>query len=93
MVKRHLEDIIQRYLFKNKTVIIFGARQVGKTTIVNEIIRKQKTKVLFLNGDDADTRDLFSAASASKLKPVLENYKLLCLMKPREFLMPALVLR
>lgn len=79
MVKRHLEDIIQRYLFKNKTVIIFGARQVGKTTIVNEIIRKQKTKVLFLNGDDADTRDLFSAASASKLKPMLGNYKIVVL--------------
>ena len=79
MVKRHLEDIIQRHLFKNKTVIIYGARQVGKTTLVDEVIKKQKTKALVLNGDDADIRDLFTAVSASKLKPVLDNYKLVVL--------------
>lgn len=79
MVKRHLEDVIQRHLFKNKTVIIYGARQVGKTTLVDELIKKQKMKALVLNGDDADIRDMFTAVSASKLKPVLNNYKLVVL--------------
>jgi predicted AAA+ superfamily ATPase len=79
MVKRHLQEIIQRYLFKNKTVIIYGARQVGKTTLVDELIKNQKTKALLLNGDDADIRDLFSEVSTSKLKPVLGNYKLVVL--------------
>ena len=79
MIKRHLEDIILSHLFKRKTIIIYGARQVGKTTLVDELIKKQKAKALILNGDDADVRELFSAVSASKLKPVLGNYKLVVL--------------
>lgn len=79
MVKRHLENIIQRYLFKNKAVIIYGARQVGKTTLVNQLVKKHREKTLFLNGDDADIREMFSDVSASKLKPVLGNYKLVVL--------------
>jgi predicted AAA+ superfamily ATPase len=79
MVKRHLEEIIQRHLFKNKTVLIYGARQAGKTTLVDELIKKQTTRALFLNGDDADIRDLFSNVNASKLKPVLGNHKLVVL--------------
>ena len=79
MIKRHLEDIIQSYLFKNKTVIVFGARQVGKTTLVNELIKKLNINTLLLNGDDADIRELFTNVSASKLRPVLGNYKLVVL--------------
>jgi len=79
MVKRHLQGTIQRYLFKNKAIIIYGARQVGKTTLVDQLIKNQKIKALSLNGDDADIRDLFSQASASKLRPVLGNYKLVVL--------------
>jgi uncharacterized protein len=39
MVKRFLKDIIRKDLFKNKAIIIYGARQVGKTTLVNELIQ------------------------------------------------------
>ena len=76
MIKRHLEEIIQNQLFKKKTIIIYGARQVGKTTLVDDLIGKLSLKTLILNGDDADIRELFSNTSASKLKPVLGNNKL-----------------
>lgn len=76
MIKRFLEVIILQHLFKNKTIILYGARQVGKTTLVNEFIRQLKMKTLVLNGDDADIRELFTDASSSKLKLVLEDYKL-----------------
>lgn len=76
MVKRHLEEIIQNHLFKNKAVIIYGARQVGKTTLVDELVRKLNLKYLFLSGDDADIRELFTNVSASRLRPVLGNNKL-----------------
>lgn len=79
MVKRFLEDLIAGDLFKNKAIIIYGARQVGKTTLVNEIVRKINKPVLFLNGDDADTRDLFENFSASKFAPVAGNYEIVVL--------------
>ena len=76
MVLRHLKDIILNYLFKNKTVIIYGARQVGKITLVGDLIKQLDAPALVMNGDDADIRDLFLSLNASKLKPVLGNYKI-----------------
>ena len=43
------------------------------------MVRKLKTKSLLLNGDDADIRELFTNVSASRLKPVLGDYKLVVL--------------
>ena len=77
MVKRNLEDTLSDYLFKGKTVIIYGARQTGKTTLIEELLKKFKMKSLLLNGDDADIRELFSVASASKFRPVIGDYKLI----------------
>jgi hypothetical protein len=79
MVKRHLEKLILDHLFKKKTIIIYGARQVGKTTLVESMVRKLKKKSLPLNGDDADVRELFTNVSASRLKPVLGDYQLVVL--------------
>ncbi|MGB8489673.1 MAG: ATP-binding protein, partial [Bacteroidales bacterium] len=77
MVKRYLEETIQNHLFKNKTVILYGARQVGKTTLVDKLVRELNLKYLYLNGDDADVRGLFTSVSASRMRPVLGNNKLI----------------
>ncbi len=76
MVLRQLKDTILNHLFRNKTVIIYGARQVGKTTLVDDLIKQLDAPVLIMNGDDADIRNLFLDVNASKLKPVLGNYKI-----------------
>lgn len=77
MVKRHLENTLDNYLFKGKTVIVYGARQTGITTLIEELIKKLKIKSLIMNGDDADIRELFSDTSASKFRPVIADYKLI----------------
>lgn len=77
MVKRHLEEIIQNHLFKKKTIIIYGARQVGKTTLVDDLVRKLNLKTLILSGDDADIRELFTNVRASRFRPVIGDNKLI----------------
>jgi hypothetical protein len=79
MVKRFLKDILIKDLFKNKAVIIYGARQVGKTTLVNDLVKSLDKPVLFLNGDDADVRELFRDFSAAKFLPVAGNHKIIVL--------------
>jgi predicted AAA+ superfamily ATPase len=79
MVKRFLKDIISKDLFKNKAVIIYGARQVGKTTLVNDLVAGLNRPALFLNGDDADIRELFENFSASKFAPVAGNHEIVIL--------------
>ncbi len=76
MVKRHLEAEIRKYLFKKKAIIIYGARQVGKTTLVEQVIKDQPVKTLFLNGDEADVRELLAGLNPARLKPLLGDHKI-----------------
>jgi predicted AAA+ superfamily ATPase len=77
MVKRHLEKEIEKYLFQKKAIIIYGARQVGKTTLVEHIIKDMPGKALVLNGDEADVRELLSNQNPAKLTPVIGDHKII----------------
>jgi len=35
MIKRLLQERIEACFFKGKAVLVYGARQVGKTTLIN----------------------------------------------------------
>ncbi len=77
MVKRHLEHVIRNYFFKKKTLIIYGARQVGKTTLVEQLIDPYKSETLFLNGDDSDVRNLFTDLNSTTLIPVIGKSRII----------------
>ena len=93
MIKRHLEDIIHNYLFKNKTIIIYGARQTGKTTLINRILKDYEKETLFLNGDDADVREMLSDVNSTKLIPVIGDSKIVVLDEAQRVPEPGLVLK
>ncbi|MFN6091634.1 MAG: AAA family ATPase, partial [Bacteroidota bacterium] len=54
MIKRTLSEIIQNRFFKGKAILLLGPRQVGKTTLIQELIIGKE--YLFLNGDDPSIR-------------------------------------
>jgi len=68
MIKRILENMIVKRLFRGKAVILYGPRQVGKTTLVTSLLEKRKEKTLFLNGDEPDVRELLEGVTSSRLK-------------------------
>lgn len=37
MIKRELQDKIQKKMFSGKTIFLFGPRQVGKTTLLKKL--------------------------------------------------------
>ena len=74
MVERHLKKEIQKFIFKKKTIVLYGARQVGKTTLVEDLIKDLPGKKLLLNGDDADVRELLSQLNPEKLKPLIGDH-------------------
>lgn len=53
-------------MFKGKVVILVGARQVGKTTLLRHLLQK-KEGVKWLNGDELDVQNLFDNASVNRL--------------------------
>ena len=93
MVKREIEKDIRHYLFNQKAIIIYGARQVGKTTLVQSLVKEYKRSTLFLNGDDADIRALFSNPTASKLKPIIGNNKIVVIDEAQRIPETGLVLK
>ena len=48
-IKRIAEIKLKDYLTKNKIIIILGARQVGKTTLIEEVVKNLKVKLLNLD--------------------------------------------
>ena len=68
MIKRILENLIVKRLFRGKAIILYGPRQVGKTTLVTSLLEKRKEKTLFLNGDEPDVRELLEDVTSSRLK-------------------------
>lgn len=49
MIPRLLEDNIRNSLFKGKTITLYVARQVGKTTLVQEILKSFGNQGRYLN--------------------------------------------
>lgn len=76
MIHRILEDKIPELLGKGKAIIIMGARQVGKSTLLESVFRQQND-VLWMSGDDMDVQELFSNMTSTRLKALLGNSKTL----------------
>ncbi|MBI9069470.1 MAG: ATP-binding protein [Salinivirgaceae bacterium] len=74
---RDIADIILKKLQPNKVVIVFGARRVGKTVLVKEILEKLDEPVLSLNGEDINVHDKLSIRSVENYKQILGSYKVL----------------
>jgi len=75
MINRLLQDHIESRLFKGKAILIFGPRQAGKSTLVEKILHKKDYK--YLNGDDADVRELLTRATSTRLKAMMGKQRIL----------------
>lgn len=66
MIERYLSKTLEDKMFKGKVIVLVGARQVGKTTLLKQMLTK-KEGVLWLNGDEMQVQNLFDNASADRL--------------------------
>jgi predicted AAA+ superfamily ATPase len=74
MINRVLEDIVKDKLDKGKAIIIMGARQVGKTTLLKGLF-KGSDESLWFNGDEPDVQNLFENISSTRLKYIFGSKK------------------
>jgi predicted AAA+ superfamily ATPase len=73
---RTLQKNIELRLFKGKVIVIYGARQVGKTTLVKTIIEKHSSDAKYLNADNPSIKDALSNKDAVELKQYIGDFKL-----------------
>jgi len=77
-IQRQMQKRIEDSLFKGKIVVIYGARQVGKTTIVKHFQEKYPDSV-YLNCDEPDVREALTDASSVEIKSFIGDKKLVFL--------------
>jgi len=78
-IKREVYNRIISNLEPNRVVLIFGARRVGKTFLMQEVIKNFKGRTLILNGEDYDTLSLLEQRTAANYRHILENIELLAI--------------
>lgn len=76
MIQRILEGKVLSLIGSGKAILIMGARQVGKSTLL-ETVFKDRENVLWMTGDDLDIQELFSQMTSTRLKALLGNNKIL----------------
>jgi predicted AAA+ superfamily ATPase len=74
---RDISENIIKKLQPNKVVIVFGARRVGKTVLVKDILAKINEPILALNGEDINVHDKLAIRTVENYKQIIGSYKLL----------------
>jgi len=68
---------VLKWLRPGKVVVVYGARRVGKTTLVGKAVEESGYKTLKLNGDDIDARELLGSQSLERLRTLVGGNELL----------------
>ncbi|MDY0240107.1 MAG: AAA family ATPase, partial [Bacteroidales bacterium] len=68
MIQRALEKKLLSDIKPQKVVLLLGARRVGKTVLMEKLIREYGDGVVFLNGEDYATVEMLSARTISSYK-------------------------
>lgn len=76
VIKRTIQEKIEDKLFKGKVIILYGPRQVGKTTIVKEIQNKNISNSIYFNCDESDIREKFENKTSTFLKELIRKKKI-----------------
>ena len=76
MITRQLENNISSLLEGNKAIIIMGARQVGKSTLLRQMLGERQD-VIWMNGDELDIQEIFTNMSSTRIRAILGNKRFL----------------
>lgn len=71
------KNLLKELLENKKIVVLYGARQTGKTTISNLILEKIEGKKLKINADELRYIDVLSSRDFQKMRLLIEGHDLL----------------
>ena len=79
VVKRTLQGLLESWLFRGKILIVFGARQVGKTTLVKAILEAHQAKDGYYNCEVPSVLDLLTSKEPAQYHKNFGHHKILVL--------------
>lgn len=78
-IKRSIQPKIEQALFYGKVIVLYGPRQAGKTTLVQEIQKKYTKDSIYLSCDEPDIRLAFANATSSAMRAFIGDNRLVFL--------------
>jgi len=75
--RTRINSILNKLKTKNKVIVLYGARQLGKTTLCKNIIEKSNYKTIQINADQGKYIDVLSSKDLNKLKALVYGYEML----------------
>jgi len=77
IIQRSLQKTLEQNLFQQRVLILYGARQVGKTTLVKSILDNFKGKSKYYSADNSLVVAEFTNKSTQELLNLVKNYELI----------------
>ena len=71
-IHRIISDLLAKKMHSGKAIVLIGARQVGKTTLLKDCLQGYD-HVLWMNGDNLETRILMENITVERYRSMLEN--------------------
>lgn len=84
MHNRELEDILLSFFDYKKAIILQGARQVGKTTLIESVL-ENKSDVLWVDGDDPQDRSIWNNITKANIRAYLTDYTFIVFDEAQRF--------
>ena len=78
-IKRILQQEIEQRIRPSKVALIFGARRVGKTVLLREILSNYSGRTLLLNGESLDTMKMLEERTITNYRQLFEGIDLLAI--------------
>ena len=75
MIKRSIENLIKGQMHGGRAIIVMGARQVGKTTLLKQVFSTDSSDVLWMSGDEPDVRGMFENMTSTRLRSIIGNHR------------------
>ena len=69
--------IQEKLLTSNKIIVIYGARRVGKTTLVRQLLAEIPLKTLQINADERRYIEVLSSRDFQKMQLLVDGYEVL----------------
>lgn len=76
MYNRNQIQTLNSWLFKQKVLVLIGARQVGKSTMLKKLLEDSGLKYLSINGEEFHIKKLFEEPTVEKLKRIVSENKI-----------------
>lgn len=93
MIQRSLQKVISENLYGGKAILIYGPRQVGKSTLLQILRDNEKRDPLYLNCDHNDIRKLLTDPGIDDLRRLIGPHRMVMIDEAQRVLNIGLTLK